>query len=103
MQDLKNQPIFSLSIAAKLLGIHPRTLMFYEKEQLISPARTETKRRLFSRVDLSLLQFIRYLINKKRVNTAGIRLIFGLLEKTRETNPKLKKEFFDDFREKELI
>jgi MerR family transcriptional regulator/heat shock protein HspR len=102
-QNLKNKPVFALSVAAELLTVHPRTLMFYEKENLIKPTRTKTGRRLFSQADLSLLQFIRYLTEKKRINTAGVKVVLELLKKVKSTNPKLKQEFFYDFEEKELI
>jgi len=102
-EDLRTRPVFTLSVAAELLKVHPRTLMFYEKEHLIEPARTKTGRRLFSRADLSLLQFIRYLIEKKRLNTAGVRMLLELLTKLKSSNPNLKKEYFADFEEKQLI
>jgi len=102
-QNLKTKPVFTLSVTADLLGIHPRTLMFYEREKLITPARTKTGRKLFSKLDISLLQFIRYLTEKKRINTAGVKVVLELLKKVKSTNPKLKQEFFYDFEEKELI
>lgn len=102
-QNLRTKPVFTLSVAAELLGVHPRTLMFYEKEKLITPARTKTDRRLFSQADLSLLQFIRYLTEKKRINTAGVRVVLELLEKAKPTNASLKKELFPDFEERRLI
>ncbi|OGD85428.1 hypothetical protein A2696_03055 [Candidatus Curtissbacteria bacterium RIFCSPHIGHO2_01_FULL_41_13] len=101
--ELQNKPLFSLSIAAELLAVHPRTLMFYEKEKLIKPARTNTGRRLFSKKDLSSLQFIRYLAEKKRVNTAGIRIILSILGELDSSNPKARQEFFADFKEQNLI
>lgn len=102
-EDLKTRPIFTLSVAAELLNVHPRTLMFYEKEGLITPSRTKTARRLFSQADLSLLQFIRFLTNKKRVNTSGVKILLSLIEKSKSQNPKIKQEFFPDFEEKKLI
>lgn len=103
MSDLKTKPVLTLSVAADLLKVHPRTLMFYEKESLITPARTKTGRRLFSQADLSLLQFIRYLTEKRRVNTAGVGIILDILEMTKTSTPKVKQEIFPEFKEKELI
>lgn len=102
-QNLKTKPVLALSVAAELLQVHPRTLMFYEKERLITPTRTKTGRRMFSQADLVLIQFIKYLIDKKRLNTAGVRVVFELLEKAKSLNPKIKEEFFSDFEVRQLI
>jgi DNA-binding transcriptional MerR regulator len=98
-----NRPLFTPAICGQLLEIPFRTLLFYEKEKLIIPSRTQKGRRLFSQADLSLLQFIKYLAKKRRVNTAGIKIILGLLEKAQLKNFDLKKEFFPDYEEKKLI
>ena len=38
-----DKPLFTLSVAADLLGVHPRTLMIYETEKLVIPNRTKNK------------------------------------------------------------
>lgn len=103
MKRQKDTPILTLSVAASLLEIHPRTLMLYEKGGLINPHRTSTKRRLFSEADLTAVQFVKYLTEKKNVNIASIKLILALLEKAKGKYPDLRKDFFPDFSEKELI
>lgn len=103
MTPQKNKPILALTVAASLLGIQPRTLMLYEKEGLIAPHRTPTSRRLFSRSNLTEIQFIQYLINQKRVNVAGAKVLLDLLEKAFEKYPNLKADFFPDYSPKELI
>jgi MerR family transcriptional regulator/heat shock protein HspR len=103
MAEEKKKPILTLSVCALLLNLHPRTLMLYEKEGLIQPYRTSTNRRLFSQVDLGQIQFIQYLIDKKRANIAGAKVILDLLEKAKERYPNLKEDFFPDFETKELI
>lgn len=77
--------------------------MLYEKEGLIRPHRTPTNRRLFSEDDLALIQFIQYLTEIEHVNLNGIRVILQLLERALDKYPTLKKEFFENFEEKELI
>jgi MerR family transcriptional regulator/heat shock protein HspR len=103
VSEEKTRPILILSVAAQLLNLHPRTLMLYEKEGLIRPYRTSTNRRLFSQTDLLEIQFIQYLIDKKRTNIAGAKVILDILEKAKSKYPSLKEEFFPDFEEKELI
>jgi len=99
----KDRPILTLSVAAALLKVHPRTLMLYEKEGLIQPHRTGTNRRLFSEADLDLIQFIKYLISQERVNITGAGVIIRILRRAHLKYPTLKKEFFPEYKEKKLI
>jgi len=55
-----DRPVFTLSVAADLLGMHPRTLRIYEEEGLVVPARTATKRRRYSQNDIKRFQFIQH-------------------------------------------
>lgn len=103
MARQKNMPILTLSVAASLLHLHPRTLMVYEKEGLIKPHRTTTGRRLFSEADLSTIQFIHFLTYQKKINLNGVKIISDLFEKLFSKHPNLKKDFFSDFEEKELL
>ena len=103
MAKQKDAPLLTLSVAASLLNMHPRTLMLYEKEGLVKPHRTSTNRRLFSETDLGKVQFIQFLIDKENTNLAGIRVILNILEKTSSKIPTIRKELFPDFSEKELI
>src|SRR5215208_2935953 len=56
-----DRPIFTLSVAADLLGLHPRTLRIYEEKKLVIPARTEGNRRRYSQNDITRFHFIRRL------------------------------------------
>ena len=99
----KDAPILTLSVAASLLNLHPRTLMSYEKEGLIRPFRTSTNRRLFSQQDLAAIQFVQFLIDKEHTNVAGVRLILRILEKAAAKYPTIKRDLFPDFQTRELI
>ncbi len=74
-----DRPVFTLSVAADLLGMHPRTLRIYEEEGLVVPARTETKRRRYSQNDIKRFQFIQHLTQGLRVNLAGVRIILEMM------------------------
>lgn len=67
--------LYSLTIIATLLRLHPRTLINYEKEGFVKPERTATSRRLFSDEDLKKLLFIKYLRQEKKLGISGIKLI----------------------------
>ncbi len=77
----RNQPVYNISIAAELVGVHPRTLRIYEETGLVIPARTEGNTRLFSNADIEILQHIRFLIQEKGLNLAGVKLILMVEEK----------------------
>src|SRR5438045_1469780 len=51
-----DRPIFTLSVAADLLGLHPRTLRIYEEKGLVVPARTGGNRRRYSQNDITRFQ-----------------------------------------------
>ncbi|MDT8317910.1 MAG: MerR family transcriptional regulator [bacterium] len=75
-----DKSIFPISVAADILEINPRTLRIYEEKGLIKPSRTDGNRRLYSLRDISLLEYVHYLIQIKRVNASGVREILSILE-----------------------
>jgi len=74
-----HEPVFSIGVAAKKLGIAVPTLRMYEKASLIIPFRTLTSRRLYSFADLERIAYIRHLIKDESLNLAGIRRLLALL------------------------
>jgi len=68
----KDLPIYPIGVAAKLLGVHPRTLRIYEAEGLIKPAR-EGNRRLYSANDLTWIGCLRKLIHDEGVSIPGVK------------------------------
>lgn len=77
----RGQPVYNISVAAELVGVHPRTLRIYEETGLVIPARTEGNTRLFSNADIELLMRIRFLIQEMGLNLAGVKLILRVEEK----------------------
>ena len=72
------RPIFTIRIAAQLVGVHQQTLRGYEREGLIQPARSSGRQRLFSEADIARLRLIRRLIGQLGVNVAGADIILRL-------------------------
>lgn len=97
------EPILTISVSARLLKLHPRTLMLYERAELILPHRTGTNRRLFSINDLSRLQFIKYLTQQEGINLKGVKIISEAIEIGNQNGIKLKRRLFPSFRIKKLI
>ena len=101
--DVDDKPLFTLSVAAEIMGVHPRTLMIYESEKLVIPYRTKTNRRRFSQKDIRKLRFIRFLTNKKGINLAGVHSIIKIIEEGNKRGVELKKLAFPDFKETSIV
>jgi DNA-binding transcriptional MerR regulator len=69
--------VYGISVAAELCGINEQSLRLYEREGLLTPARTPGGTRRYSADDLVRLQRIRELVDDG-VNIAGIERILGL-------------------------
>lgn len=76
-----SEPLFVISVAARLVEMHPQTLRKYEREGLIAPSRTQGNLRLYSDSDIERLRQVKYLVEQRGLNLAGVQLA---LELTRE-------------------
>lgn len=72
------EPVFVISVAARLLEMHPQTLRKYEREGLIAPSRTTGNLRLYSGEDLERLRQVKYLVGERGLNLAGVQLALEL-------------------------
>ncbi|PUD74616.1 heat shock protein transcriptional repressor HspR, partial [Helicobacter pylori] len=79
-----DEPLYLISVVAKILGVHPQTLRQYEKEGLIEPSRTDGKMRLYSQRDMDKIKTILRLTRDMGVNLAGVDIILRLKEKLDE-------------------
>jgi DNA-binding transcriptional MerR regulator len=68
-------PIYTISVVARLLDLHEQTLRQYERLGLICPCRSIRKTRLYSQVDVTRLECINYLVKTLGVNLAGVRIL----------------------------
>ena len=81
-----DMPVYVISVAANLSGMHPQTLRGYEKVGLVIPRRTAGGGRRYSMRDILALREIKRLSLVERVNLEGIKRILDLereLEQTR--------------------
>ena len=69
---------YVISVAARLLHMHPQTLRKYERIGLIMPSRTGGMLRLYSEHDIVRLRLIKHLIEELGLNLAGVQLALGL-------------------------
>ena len=96
-----DKPIFTLSVAAEILHLHPRTLRIYEEHDLVVPTRTQTNRRRYSQNDIKKFQFIQYLTRERGVNLSGVKIILELLEEIRKTITDPVRHIFPEYGESE--
>ena len=73
--------VYIISVAARLLEMHPQTLRKYERVGLISPLRTGGMLRLYSEEDMARLRLIKYLVNDLGLNLAGVELVLGIFNR----------------------
>lgn len=71
--------VYIISVAARLLAMHPQTLRKYERLGLVRPSRTEGMLRLYSEEDLARLRMIRFLVEEQRMNLAGVEMALRLV------------------------
>lgn len=74
-----NEPIYTISNAANILGISIHTLRMYEREGLILPFRKNSNQRLYSNKDLERVKCIKKTINDDKINIEGIRRVLALI------------------------
>lgn len=79
MNSNSDIPIFTISNAAKILGISVHTLRMYEREGLIIPFRKQSNQRLYSNKDIERVKCIQNTINKDKINIEGMRRVLALL------------------------
>jgi MerR family transcriptional regulator/heat shock protein HspR len=78
-----SEPLFVISVAARLVEMHPQTLRKYEREGLVAPSRTSGNLRLYSDSDIEQLRQVKYLVEKRGLNLAGVQLALELTRQLR--------------------
>src|ERR671933_2966222 len=71
-------PVFVISVAAQLAGMHPQTLRTYDRLGLVTPGRTAGRGRRYSERDVALLREVQRLSQDEGINLAGIKRIIEL-------------------------
>lgn len=86
------QDVFFISIAARMLGMHPQTLRKYERLGLVQPTRTIGSMRLYSREELERLKLIKRLVEDGGINLAGVQRLLSIAEVVQRLRPLTKDE-----------
>lgn len=81
MEDKRQRAVYGISVASHLVGLHPQTIRQYERQGLISPARSKGGTRHYSDVDIERIRLIASLTRDMGVNLAGVEIILRLRER----------------------
>ena len=87
--DDKNRPLYMISIAAELAGVHPQTLRSYEQKGLVTPRRTSGNTRMYSQADIDRLNLINELTSEG-INLAGVTRILDLHARVRRLADRVR-------------
>jgi MerR family transcriptional regulator/heat shock protein HspR len=79
-----------ISVAARMLDMHPQTLRKYERLGLVRPARTVGSMRLYSREEIEKLRFIKRLVDDAGVNLAGVQQLLSVAETMQRIRPLMR-------------
>ena len=86
---MSDRPIYMISVAAELVGVHPQTLRLYENKGLVRPQRTPGGTRLYSEADVERLRIIQRLTTELGLNLAGVEQVLRLEDELRRMNARL--------------
>src|SRR5712691_10544876 len=82
-----NSDLIFISVAARMLGMHPQTLRKYERLGLVRPSRTIGSMRLYSRDELDRVKAIKRLVEDAGINLAGIQRLLSIAEIVQRIRP----------------
>lgn len=91
-RSVSSSELVFISVAARLLDMHPQTLRKYERLGLVRPARTLGAMRLYSDEEIERLRFIKRLVEEEGVNLAGVQHLLALAEVMQRVRPLLDED-----------
>jgi MerR family transcriptional regulator, heat shock protein HspR len=83
-------PVFVISVAAHLAGMHPQTLRTYDRMGLVSPRRTAKRGRRYSARDIARLRLIQRLSQDEGINLEGIRRILHMQDEIDDLRARMQ-------------
>lgn len=87
-QTDRDKPLYMISVAAELTGMHPQTLRVYEQKGLVTPGRSRGNTRLYSQADIERLNLISKLTDEG-INLAGVIRILDMRERNRDRDKEI--------------
>jgi MerR family transcriptional regulator, heat shock protein HspR len=84
--------LYFISMAARLLDMHPQTLRKYERLGLVRPTRTIGSMRVYSQDELERLRLIKRLVEDAGINLAGVQRLLSIAESVQRIRPLMEEE-----------
>ncbi|HHX45273.1 MAG TPA: helix-turn-helix transcriptional regulator [Chloroflexi bacterium] len=84
-----DEPCYVISVAARLVSLHPQTLRYYDRIGLIRPSRTAGRMRLYSQRDIETLRKIVRLTEDLGVNLAGVEVVLNMSRRIEELQAEM--------------
>ncbi len=81
------QDLYQISVAARLLGMHPQTLRKYERLGLVQPHRRMGSMRVYTRDELDRLRLIKHLVDELGINLAGVQRLLSIADVVERMRP----------------
>ena len=88
--QLRDEPCFVISVAARIVGVHAQTLRHYERVGLIWPSRTGGRQRLYSMADIDRLRRLKALTEDMGLNLAGAEVALKLMNRIEDLEAEVK-------------
>lgn len=82
--EAPEEGLYIISVAARILRMHPQTLRKYERAGLVRPTRTIGMLRLYSERDIAKLRMIKHLVDNARLNLAGVEMAMAVFDRLAE-------------------
>src|ERR671932_367002 len=80
----RSDALYVISVAARLVELHPTTLRKYERVGFLEPSRTPGRTRLYSHADIRRLRQIKRLVEEREMNLAGVQMALDLTSLLRD-------------------
>jgi MerR family transcriptional regulator/heat shock protein HspR len=89
MMHPHEEPVYVISVAARMVKLHAQTLRAYERGGLLLPARSHGGVRMYSEADIERLRLIRRLVDELGVNLAGVDVVLNMTERINELRAEI--------------
>lgn len=84
--------LYFISVAARMLGMHPQTLRKYDRLGLMQPSRTIGSMRVYSREEIERLRMIKRMVDDAGINLAGVQRLLSIAEVVQRIRPLMRDE-----------
>ena len=91
MTGERDEPLYVISVVARMVGVHAQTLRYYERAGLVAPSRSRGNRRYYSQRDLERLVRIKTLMDDMGMNLAGAEVVIRLMDRIGDLEHDIRK------------